>query len=46
MEVKSVSVSERGQNRSENVSLSSENVGANPMLRKPKGSPGRFVRGG
>ena len=33
-----------GQSRSENVSLSSENIGENPMPRKPKGSLNRFVR--
>ena len=35
-----------GQNRSENVGLSSENIGENPMPRNPKGSSGRLVRGG
>ena len=35
-----------GRNESENVGLSSENIGENPMLRNPKVSSGRFVRGG
>ena len=35
----SVNGNERGQSRSENVSLSSENIGENPMPRKPKVSP-------
>lgn len=35
-----------GQNRSENVGLSNENIGENPMLRKSKGSSTRFVHGG
>jgi hypothetical protein len=43
---RSVSVNGRGQSRSENVGLSSENIGENPMPRKPKGSSGRFVHGG
>ena len=43
---RSVSVSGRGQIRSENVGLSSENIGENPMLRKPKVSSGRLVRRG
>jgi len=32
--------------RSENVSLSSENIGKNPMPRKPQDSSGRFVHVG
>ena len=43
---RSVSVSGRGLHRSENVGLSSENMGENPMPRNPKGSSGRLVRGG
>ena len=35
-----------GRNRSENVGLSNENTGENPVPRKPKGSPTRLVRGG
>jgi len=35
-----------GLRRSENVGLSNENTGVNPVPRKPKGSTGRFVRGG
>ena len=35
-----------GRGRSENVGMSSENIGENPMHRKPKVSPGRLVRGG
>ena len=35
-----------GRDRSENVGMSSENSGENPMHRKPKVSPGRLVRGG
>jgi hypothetical protein len=35
-----------GRYRSENVGLSSENIGENPIPRNPKGSSGRFVRGG
>jgi hypothetical protein len=31
---------------SENVGLSNENIGENPMPRKPKGSSARFVHGG
>jgi hypothetical protein len=44
--VRSVSVSGRGLYGSENVGLSSENMGENPMHRNPKGSSGRLVRGG
>ena len=43
---RSVSESERGRIRSENVGLSSENIGENPMPRKPKVSSGRFVHRG
>jgi len=43
---RSVSVSGRGLHGSENVGLSSENMGENPMPRNPKGSSGRLVRGG
>jgi hypothetical protein len=43
---RSVSVSGRGLHRSENVGLSSENMGENPMPRNPKGSSGRLVHGG
>ncbi len=35
-----------GRSTSENVGMSSENIGENPMHRKPKVSPGRLVRGG
>jgi len=35
-----------GQDQSENVGLSNENIGENPMPRKPKGSSTRFVHGG
>jgi hypothetical protein len=35
-----------GRNGSENVGLSSENIGENPMRRKPKVSHGRLVRVG
>ena len=35
-----------GRDISENVGISSENIGENPMHRKPKVSPGRLVRGG
>ena len=31
---------------SENVGLSSEKMGENPIPRNPKGSSGRLVRGG
>ena len=43
---RSISVSGCGLHRSENVGLSSENMGENPMHRNPKGSSGRLVRGG
>ena len=43
---RSINVSGCGQSRSENVGLSSENIGENPMPRKPKDSFGRFVREG
>ena len=43
---RSISVSRCGRSRSENVGLSSENIGENPMPRKPKVSFGRLVRGG
>jgi hypothetical protein len=43
---RSISESEYGRNGSENVGLSSENIGENPMLRNPKDSSGRFVRRG
>ena len=35
-----------GRTRSENVGMSSENIGENPMPRKSKGSHGRLVRVG
>lgn len=35
-----------GRSGSENVGLSNENIGENPMPRKPKDSSGRFVHGG
>ena len=35
-----------GRDRSENVGISSENIGENPMHRKPKVSHGRLVRVG
>ena len=35
-----------GRSISENVGISSENIGENPMHRKPKVSHGRLVRGG
>ncbi len=41
--VRSNSVSSYGLSRSENVGLSNENIGGNPMPRKPKGSLARFV---
>jgi hypothetical protein len=43
--VGSVSVSRRGRGRSENVGLSSEKMGENPIPRKSKGFPTRLVRG-
>ena len=39
-------VSRGGQGGSENVSLSNENTGENPVPRKPKGSFTRLVREG
>ncbi len=39
-----LAVSRCGQYRSENVGLSSENLGENPKPRKPKGFFGRLVR--
>ena len=44
--VRSINESGCGRSRSENVGLSSENIGENPMPRKPKVSSGRLVRGG
>lgn len=44
--VRSISESRCGRSRSENVGLSSANIGENPMPRNPKGSSGRLVRGG
>jgi hypothetical protein len=43
---RSISESGYGRDESENVGLSSENIGENPMLRKSKVSSGRFVRRG
>jgi hypothetical protein len=43
---RSISGSGYGRNRSENVGLSNENIGENPIPRKPKVSSGRLVRGG
>ena len=43
---RSVSESGHGRNGSENVGLSSENIGENPMLRNPKVSSARLVHGG
>ena len=43
---RSVSESGYGRNGSENVGLSSENIGENPMLRNPKVSSARLVHGG
>ena len=43
---RSISVSGYGRSRSENVGLSNENIGGNPIPRKPKVSSGRLVRGG
>ena len=42
----SISESGYGRDGSENVGLSSENIGENPMLRNPKVSSARFVHGG
>ncbi len=44
--VRSISESRCGRSGSENVGLSSENMGENPMPRNPKDSSGRLVRGG
>ena len=41
--VRSNSENSYGLGRSENVSLSNENIGGNPMPRKPKVSLARFV---
>ena len=41
-----MSESAYGRNGSENVGLSSENIGENPMLRNPKVSSARLVHGG
>ncbi|CAK8571262.1 unnamed protein product [Lathyrus sativus] len=35
-----------GQSGSENISLSNENIGENPMPRKPKDSSAKFIHGG
>lgn len=43
---RSISESEYGRFESENVGLSSENIGENPMPRNPKDSSGRFVHRG
>jgi hypothetical protein len=43
---RSISGSGYGRSRSENVGLSNENIGENPIPRKPKVSSGRLVRGG
>ena len=43
---RSISVSMYGRRGSENVGLSNENIGENPMPRKPKGSSARLVHGG
>ncbi len=43
---RSVSESGYGRDGSENVGLSSENIGENPMLRNPKVSSARLVHGG
>jgi hypothetical protein len=44
--VRSTNENECGLYRSENVGLSNENIGGNPMPRKPKVSFARFVRRG
>ena len=44
--VEAIAASSCGLYRSENVGLSSENIGENPMPRNPKGSSARFVLGG
>ena len=41
-----LSVSAAGRNSSENGGMSNENIGENPMRRKPKDSHARFVRVG
>ena len=41
-----MTVKTHGRSTSENVGMSSENIGENPMPRKPKVSPGRLVRRG
>jgi hypothetical protein len=43
--VRSISVSRCGRSRSENVGLSSANIGENPMPRKPKVFSARLVHG-
>ena len=43
---RSISVSGYGRSRSENVGLSNENIGENPIPRKSKVSYGRLVRVG
>ena len=43
---RSISESRCGRSGSENVGLSSENMGENPMPRNPKDSSGRLVHGG
>ena len=43
---RSTSESRCGRSGSENVGLSSENIGENPMPLNPKVSSGRLVRGG
>ena len=41
-----LSESAAGRSSSENGGMSNENIGENPMRRKPKDSHGRFVRVG
>lgn len=43
---RSTRVSGVGRSGSENVGLSNENIGENPMPRKPKDSSARFVHSG
>ncbi|CAK8537223.1 unnamed protein product [Lathyrus sativus] len=43
---RSTRASRVGRSGSENVGLSNENIGENPMPRKPKDSSARFVHGG
>jgi hypothetical protein len=43
---RSASESGYGRDGSENVGLSSENSGENPLHRNPKDSSARFVHGG